>query len=134
MLCDPDEVEVTFLKRSVPTSDAPRLRWDWPVREDKGVVSVSIILCGPAQPQLVLKTCRKHAFYFREEAATLRHHCEINKSYAKKKVMFNVMKNVDNFNAYDFCDSRGVILCFLCYSIHRSKFRVSCAYPVTDGT
>lgn len=84
---DPDEVEVTFLKRCTPSSNPESLRWDWPVKDDKGVVSVFTILCGPAQPQLENKTRGKQAFYFREEAVAHSKNAEIVKhgiSLAKK--------------------------------------------------
>lgn len=65
---DVTEVEMTFLKRSVPSSDPQCLRWDWPKVPDVDVVSVSHLLAGPAQPHLEMKVRGKQNFYFVEEA------------------------------------------------------------------
>lgn len=64
---DPTEVEVMFMKRCVPSSDPARLRWDWPVKDDKGILSVSTILCGPDKPEVEGKSRGKSAFYFAKE-------------------------------------------------------------------
>lgn len=61
------EVEMKFLKRSVPSSDPKCLRWDWPLMSDCEIVPVSHIFGGPATPIVENKSCGKPLFYFTEE-------------------------------------------------------------------
>lgn len=65
---DVTEVEMKFLKRSVPSSIPKCLRWDWPKVDDKDVINVTRLLAGPAQPVLENKPRGKQNFYFVEEA------------------------------------------------------------------
>lgn len=61
------EVEMKFLKRSVPSSDPKCLRWDWPLMSDCEIVPVSHIFGGPATPTVENKSRGKPLFYFTEE-------------------------------------------------------------------
>ena len=79
---------MTFLKRCTPSSNPEALKWDWTVQADIGVVSVSTIFCGPAQPQLENKTRGKQSFYFKEESVAHSMWCEMVKqgfSSSRKK-------------------------------------------------
>ena len=45
---DANEVEVTFLKKLMSSSDPSIIKWDWPPVEDKGLVDVKLLFAGPA--------------------------------------------------------------------------------------
>ncbi|KAG0716223.1 hypothetical protein GWK47_010229 [Chionoecetes opilio] len=61
------EVEITFMKKCMPSSNPDQLRWDWPQVDDKDIVDVSRLLAGPAKPVVEDKVRGKALLYFREE-------------------------------------------------------------------
>ncbi|KAK3858093.1 hypothetical protein Pcinc_035690 [Petrolisthes cinctipes] len=62
-----NKVEVTSMKKAVPSSNPQELRWDWPQVDDIDIVEVSHLLVGPAKPVVEDKVRGKAQLYFREE-------------------------------------------------------------------
>lgn len=58
---DADQVEIQFLKKVENSSDPSQLKWDWPIKEDVGIVDAKLCFAGPCMPNIA-DSSRKKAF------------------------------------------------------------------------
>lgn len=63
----PNKIEISFLCRKLLSSSPELVRWAWPSREDKAIISVESLLIGPAQPIVDTEIKGKTWSYFKEE-------------------------------------------------------------------
>ena len=47
-----EEVEIQFLKKVEPLTDSSWIKWDWPAKEDKGIVDAQLSFLGPCVPNI----------------------------------------------------------------------------------
>ena len=68
---DTDEVEVKFLRRKESSTSADRVLWDWPSKDDVGIVSSALCFAGPAKPDYTSAARGKSFIKFECEAEVM---------------------------------------------------------------
>lgn len=76
---DASEVEMKFLKKIENSTDPKRVKWDWPITEDVGIVSAKLCFAGPCTPEITDSSRSKSAMEFQEEDIVMRKFMEISK-------------------------------------------------------
>jgi hypothetical protein len=57
---DANQAEFQFLKKVENSSDPSLLKWDWPIREDKGIVDAKLCFAAPVSQTLQMLVGKKH--------------------------------------------------------------------------
>ena len=66
-----EEVEIQFLKKVETSTDPSRIKWDWPGKEDKGIVDAKLCFLGPCVPNISDTSRAKSFMQFSLEKDTL---------------------------------------------------------------
>lgn len=78
-----DQVEMQFLKKVENSSDPSHLKWDWPTKEDIGIVDAKLCFAGPCIPNLTDASRKKAHMTFEIEKEVTKKFHEISKQGLK---------------------------------------------------
>ena len=76
---DTDEFKVKFLRRKESSTSADRILWDWPSKDDVGIVSSDLCFAGPAKPDYMSAARGKSFNKFGYEAEVMEKFLTMNR-------------------------------------------------------
>ena len=68
---DADQVEIQFLKKVESSSDPSQVKWDWPTKDDVGLVDAKLCFSGPCIPNITDGYRKKSHMTFNLERKTM---------------------------------------------------------------